>query len=354
MRIGMSLLEVVLAIAISMSLITILFQTMSQTNTVFQKIVTISGLERKVTIFQAIFEKEVSGIVIPELIWDEQKLHSADDESEEKIDEKSSDTQQEKKVDASAQENKKIPQVFVYEKDEQNNVKFFTFITTNPVTVYGDKGSHLMRCMYRLMPDTQRPGTYQLLHQQSDNLDPKSCALDSEKAVRPYPLLTGITHITCEFYIEKKEKEPKKEEPHKGDEQKKDVKKDKEKNDDTSKEEKIKEFIIESEWKEKEERKESEQEKKDSKKSKEDADKEKQKNDQEQERPDLPDYIHMKVTVLDDQNKPHTYDYWCAPLYNKGCVDEEIRTKKKREKKRSQQVMHEQQSMLHDAKGAQK
>ena len=343
---GFSLIEVILAMAISIGLTAILFQSLSQSNVVLQRIITFSGLERKVTVLEQLLDREISGITIPNLVWDESKQNK-DDESngvskdgeKKDADKKNKDESSEKK---DAQKENNIPQSFVYEADEAGNLKTFTFITTNPAAVYSEPQTRLVRIRYTFVPDPETPGTFIVMHQQSENLDPKVFATDSNEGIRSYPLINGVKKLTCEFLIEKSEEKSKDADKKESKKDAKDLKKD-------TKEvhKKIRKLQVLKEWKE-EEKKESDV-KKDGKDTS-----EKTKKQEDQKRPDLPIFIHMDITLVDDVKKVHSYQFWYAPLYDiaKGIGSKSTGITKQQDMQSSQMAFNDHQELLQDASGA--
>ena len=191
------------------------------------------------------------------------------------------------------------------------------------------------------------------MHQQSENLDPKFFVTDSDNSVRNYPLISGIKKLTCEFLIEKPEE--KKEEKSKDLDKKESVKDTKDQKKDTKEiVKKVRKLQILKEWKE-EEKKEKKQEndtKKDAKNSKDSS--EKTKKQEKPKRPDLPIFIHMDITLVDDVKKLHSYQFWYAPLYDiaKGISVKSTGMTKQQDMQSSQMAFNDHQSLLQDASGA--
>ena len=359
---GFSLIEVILAMAISIGLMGILFQSLTQSNVVLQKVITFSALERKTTVLQQLWDREISGIIVPAMVWDENAQNQDAEGNQKESDSKDvAEKDQKESKDKTGskdekKEQKKLPQPFVYEMDEGGNLKMFTFITTNSVAIYGEPQVRLVRVMYRLQPDPENPGTFIVLHQQSENLDPKKFSTGSENGVRCYPVIDGVKKLTCEFLVKKKdEKEKKEKEAYKKDEKKetpaqesKDAKKD-----EKEAPKKVRQLQALKEWKEEVEEKDTkkdavEPEKKD---TKEKAEKKEKKD--EDKRPELPLFIHIALTLQDDVKKIHAYDYWYAPLYDieKALSSKSTGLENEKDRNSSDMAFNEHQGLLTDAGG---
>ncbi len=335
---GFSLIEVILAMAISIGLTAILFQSLSQSNRVLQKIINSSSLTRKMTIVQQIFDREISGIVFPEFVWDENNqsdnIELNDEVKKEEIAKKESpDTAKNKKEENSKKENFPLP--FECQIDEFGNLKMFTFITTNPIPSYQEPQTHMVRIMYTLQPDIINPGEFVLMHQQSENFNPKKFMIESDECVKKYPILEGIKSIVVEFLVEKKEKEQ---------QDKNDQSKDNKDQKDTNKQKdipKTRAFEVLKEWKIDQE----------NQKNKNDEKNKKVKDDEVSQ---LPVFIHMKITIFDDIKKTYVYEYWFAPLYDIQKISSYKSTgmATKKDQKSDELAFQENQSLLNDVRGA--
>ncbi len=350
---GFSLIEVMIAMVISVGLSTILFQSLSQSNTVFQRVVTFSGLERKMTIIQQVWDREISGIFIPTVVWDE-KLQNQDEEGgakespEEKKDEKDSKKDVNNTDKKDEKKDEKVPQSFVYETDEIGNLKMFTFITANATTMYGEPQVRMSRIMYRLEPDKENSGEFLLTHQQSEKLDPKRFIPGSHNGIRGYQILGGIKSMKLEFLLEKQAEKPKDQNKDKKEEPAQPEKKDSK---DAKKEEpkKVRMLEVLKDWKEEK----KEDIKTDEKKSDKKDAKEVEVKKEEPKRPELPLFIHITLTIFDDVKKVHTYDYWYAPQYDieKGTSEKSTGLPKEAERKGSKLAFEDHQKLLKDAGG---
>ena len=199
----------------------------------------------------------------------------------------------------------------------------FTFITTNPTVVYDEPQTRMVRVMYKLEPDPENASTFILVHQQSEDLDPKHFISGAYNAIRSYPILKGIKTLQCTFLIPKVEDEKEEAEgANKGPEEKKEDEKSSVKDKKEKKEKKARQFETLKEWKEEAE---EEKEKKDkptsesdskNKKDEKSSAKDKESKKDKKERPDIPSFIHITLSVYDDLKIVRTYDYWFAPLYD--------------------------------------
>lgn len=309
---GFSLLEVVFAVAISAMLALVLFQALAQGNRILGKVVTLSGHERAITTLEYLWDRELSGIFMPRVDWaNRQSEHTGDDTDAQKQPESSAKS--EVKADEAKKkddEKNEIPKPFFYEHDETGNLKTFTFITTNALAVYGHPQVHMTRVMYRLEPDPDKTGTFLLVHQQSEELDPKRFEIGTHNGVRAYQVLGGIKSLKFEFLIDKKEDKKEAKKPEKNETKPTDVKADQKKEGVIKK---IREFETLIEWKE--------SEKEDPKKNPKNTDGQKgaastADKKTENKRPDIPVFIRITLVRIDSADRTHTYQYWYSPHYD--------------------------------------
>ncbi len=340
---GFSLLEVILAMAISISLTAILFQSLSQSNFVLQRIMNASSLNRKMTVVQQLLDREISGIIFPEFSWNDDTYQEDDQlKKEDKVEKESSEVSKNKKEEESKKDQFPLP--FEYEFDELGNLKMFTFITTSPISVYGEPQTYMVRVMYSLQSDPEKKGQFILMHQQSENLDPKKFMIESDAIVKKYPVLDGIKSFVVEFLVEKKESKDKdKKDDHQHEKNEKDSNKHKEQEQKNIS--KIRLLEVLNQWKSVSE--EDKENKKNDKNNPEDKSLEKNDNKK------LPFFINAKIAIIDSFEKLHTYEYWFAPLYDIQKIISNTSTgvSSKKDQKGDEMAFQDNQSMLHDVRG---
>lgn len=294
LRNGFGLLEVVLSLAISSILALVLLQSTSQMNKIYQKVAAVSAIDRSLTLIQQQFDRDFSGIFMPEITLEtEQPREDGADTTEKKAQEAKTDTQKEEPKEV------RLPHAFFSKNDGVGNCVQLTCITTNPVAVYNQVSPRMVRVVYTLEPDIHNPETFVLLRQQSDQLDFKKFTQEGSGAVRKYMVADGIQSCKIDFMIPKPKEEKK--ETDTGTDQSDDKKDEK---DEKEKKEVKREFVPIQEWQELKE---------------EDRKKEKL--------PLLPAFIHVILTLVDQQKRSTAFELWYAPLYDaQPCMVEDINT----------------------------
>lgn len=311
MRKGFALLEVVFALVISSMIAIILFQSLSQTNGILSRVVSVSALERRVALMQQQFETDFSGMFSPPLTEEDDE-----GESEGAADKKvSTFAKAPSSVTTSAggptdkkEEQENAFKTFTFESDERGFVKVLSFVTTNPLAVYQQPSPRAVRVAYRVIADPENQGKLLLVRQESEELSlkkfeaatKKETIKPGQKPIRNYEIARDIENIKFEFFVEKIEKkEPEKAQPA-GQQQPKDKNSKDTKKDD---EEKPRVFMLIDEWK-----KLSDDEKK------------------KYENPEIPAFCSLKIFMNDERKRTHAFEFLfctCAgyqPVIVKGAT----------------------------------
>lgn len=219
-RQAFTLIEVVIAIVIASMMGIVLFQALNQTS---RNISTVNGLT--VSMFNVMgfydrFERDVCGAFIPEMGDPERVMQAVQKQVKKQTAQqqagaqqppagKGQQPQQQKTAEPPSPpvtlKNVQVKKVFVYEgKGESLNL--FTFITCNPLQVYGQTRPRIARVTYSLVDDSRAPGMMKLLRKESSQL-----SFESGKDARSYVLLRNIKSLRLEFLApepEVKEKKP--------------------------------------------------------------------------------------------------------------------------------------------------
>lgn len=284
---GYILVEVMMAVLLGSLMLGVLFQSLSQTNTLFGKVVGLSSIERAAVLVQQQFETDFSGMIAPQIVEKkEEGQESSSLDKDKKPDEKKADTSKEKKEEPFKS--------FSFETGDKGTVKIISFVTTNPLLTYKQPCPRIVRVAYRVVADPQHQGSFQLLRQQSEELFLKrfeaACKKETikpgQQLIRSYELASHIQLIVFEFFVEKIEK---KEEEASGKKPEDNSKKDKKK----ELEEKKRVFVLIDDW-----LKLSDDEKK------------------KYEPQALPAFGHCTMILLDEKSKPKTFEFWFAPKYD--------------------------------------
>ncbi len=285
LRNGFALLEVLFAMIIGSMLSFILFQSIGSMSKTYQKIYSVSSVQRRFTLVQQQFERDFSGVTAP-------KISLQDERDPNKKEKSGDDKKEEKKAEVKSGKEKpkekiyRVPHVFFSKNDTNGNCVELTCLTTNPITMYGQQTPRLVRVVYRLEPDPEHKGLWLLARQQSDNLDFEAFSEKAKDVVRKFTISDGIEKLKISFLISQK---PEKESKSLTEENKKLAKKEKKKN---VKEKR--EFKEVKDWP----YFENEEEEKKSK------------------RPSYPTLIKVEMTFIDEQKRPSSFVVWYAPLYD--------------------------------------
>jgi type II secretory pathway pseudopilin PulG len=289
LRKGFMLLEIILSLAIGSILSVILLQSVGSMGKTFQKVVAVSSLERRFTLIQQQFERDFSGAMSPEIALEDEQRRKTEDEAEQKTeseDKEKDDKKPEAKTNTKKEkpQKKKIPHAFFSKNSEAGNCTQLTCVTTNPIAIYGEAIPRLVRVVYSLDADPEHEGLFLLARQQSDILDFKDFSPDAAKPIRKYTIADGIQSWKVDYLVPKPPEDDTSTTREEAEKKKKEEEKKKDK----------RELIPLSEWKHFETPEEE-------KKSK---------------RPPYPPFIHVTLSLIDEQQRPSTFELWYAPLYD--------------------------------------
>ena len=317
---GFGFLEVIVVLLIGAILSTLLFSIIQNMSGSFARVVTVSTVDRKVLMISQLFERDLSGVFIPVLdLEKEHKAQEGDENDQKAKDEKPQEEQKPTKEDAKNKKKDLLPQPFMYEKNEQGVLKFFTFITTNPAGVYEEVMPRMVRVVYTLEPHVTRQNVYTLYRQQSSDLDVKVFSKESQGShvSKKYEVLSDVAALNFSFMVEKPdEKDAEKNKKETDQKEKKPA----DKSDaNKEKEKKPKQYITLEDWKELNE---------------EDAQKTK--------RPPLPEYIVVKLKLFDLKQRIYEQEFYVAPHFGiHEVVVKDIATLPSKEQKQSERFSRE-------------
>lgn len=155
---GFGLIELVIAMAISTVISVILFSSFWQIQRNIKKSDSIIELDRTIAVLQNQLEKDTAAIFIPEQSYEE-----------------------------------KLERVF-YSVNENDNVKEFTFITTNSLQVYNSLTPKIVRVTYQLKENKVNKNSFVLYRRESNNL-----VYGAEKDAVEYEIASDIKKLSLEF-----------------------------------------------------------------------------------------------------------------------------------------------------------
>ncbi len=290
MQKGFSLVGVMFGLLISSMISLILFQSLSQTNGILSRVVSVSSIERRVALMQQQFETDFSGMFPPHIIEkddDEEENQGKDEKKEKPSSPKKADTKEKEK------EQENAFKTFSFESDERGFVKILSFVTTNPLSVYQQPSPRAVRVAYRVIADPENQGKLLLLRQESDELSlkkfeaatKKETIKPGQKPIRGYEIARNIENIKFEFFVEKIESSSAKAAEDKKNKDSKD-RSPSAKNSEDKEEEKPRVFMLIDDWK-----KLSDDEKK------------------KYETPEIPAFCSFKIFMNDERKHIHTFEF---------------------------------------------
>lgn len=205
MRQGFTLIEMLVALAISVLLINLLFSVLYQTNRAVKLITRISDGHTRAVMAQQILTRDLSGVFIP--------VQYAVQQREAKNKQKSgSDEQQraEQTTEKESDEDKKVQPLtkIFYAHNQDSMLHELTFITTNPLPSY-TRGQdqtpkpRIARVWYTLVKDEHGPRdqpSFTLFRRESVHLDAK-IAPEGKESTKSYPVITHIKNMSARYTV---------------------------------------------------------------------------------------------------------------------------------------------------------
>jgi prepilin-type N-terminal cleavage/methylation domain-containing protein len=199
---GFALLEILIAIAISALVSTILFESFNQLNRSVQSLDNTIDEHTKATLIAWYMTKDISGAFIPPRVIQERtkKPDSAKPTS--------SAGQAPKEPEKKEPEIKPLTHIFYALANNEKNLQLLTCITNNPLHVYWSESTgaakpNIVRVAYKLKPQGPVRGwkqpSFVLVRQESLNLDFNAFKEDSDHNIREYEVATGIKQLTATF-----------------------------------------------------------------------------------------------------------------------------------------------------------
>lgn len=186
---GFTILEILMGIVLFSLIGGVLFQSMGLISKVLKTVnFFISGDMRSAVVVQ-LLERDLAGACVPQIVKIEVETIKNNDQKKEATEKK--DSSQEKKV--------LIPHLFTYEHDEQNNLSFFSFITTNPTAEYATAKKRPVRVIYTLSPDKEYEGAFVLNRQETVDFMNNEYTQQDNQDIRKVAVVSGIKKCTFEF-----------------------------------------------------------------------------------------------------------------------------------------------------------
>ena len=193
---GFTLLELILAITIAAMMSIVLFTSFYQTNRTVNDVNAMISIDARATIFQNQFEKDISGVFIPNIEEvKEEKLavpiSKEKAEAEKKAGEKKAEEQKQ-------QGPKKLEKAF-YSINQNKMLKELSIITCNPLQIYGESKPRIARVSYKLKENKNIKNSFTLFRQESLQLK-----YGEDKKAIEYEVIDNIKELTITYLVPSK------------------------------------------------------------------------------------------------------------------------------------------------------
>jgi prepilin-type N-terminal cleavage/methylation domain-containing protein len=195
MKSGFTLIELSIGLLLSGIIATALYNSFFVTHRVVDIAENFITTDFRAALIENQFGKDLEGVFVPE----------EPDLAKTSTQEKGKETQ-EKKEPAKPEEKPAQPleKIFYSINGPEDTLNLLTFITNNPVKIYEKATnvkpkSRIVRVVYRLVPQTDNPKAFNLMRQESNDLDFKAFDLKAAKPIRAYELAQGIKNIKLEY-----------------------------------------------------------------------------------------------------------------------------------------------------------
>jgi len=294
MKKGFSLLEVMLAIALSALMGSLLMQILWQLGNSVQRVSAISAIDMQAAITLNILEKDITGIFVPELmmIKDEEveqseKLKTTASQSPAQAWGAPANSAQKEQVQKKSQKPEKV---FCSKNLDEGHLNFLTFITSNSLQAYSVAKPKVARVVYALRSDSRKQSDYSVLYRYESHTlaEVQSFNFDAEKIEsKGIQVARDIKFFKMEFFALPEKKKLKVVE-----------KKDEKKNTEQPEKDEKKNFIRKIEWEE---------------------DPEKSAADEEGEQlPLVPQFIKITIIMVDALQRERMFSATFAPNFGFG------------------------------------
>ena len=216
-RQGFTLIEVLVALAITGFMATVLFTSLYQINKSVSVTDSFMTVYEKAARLQQLFEHDLTGAT---LLIDNDPPSKPEQETnvQQETDKKEPKGKKEPEEKQPTKKDKKIIKKIFYSTDNGNTLGTLSFVSNNPLLGFwsGQEGSFqagkakpfLVRITYTLQEDAARPGSFMLMRQESVPLD------FEQRTGKSYEVMSGIKNIAFKYTlktIKTSQEEPKKE-----------------------------------------------------------------------------------------------------------------------------------------------
>lgn len=204
---GIGLLDIVIAITIASIMTTLLYQSLNQTTRTVKRIDTLIDINSQLALFSTRLEKDLAGVFITNKSRKIEEDFLKSDKEKDKKSLKEEDT-------GCFQDNCAVFFLDNMKTSLKGEVEksIFTFVTTNPLFVYGENIPRKVRVAYALKQDKRDTKFFKLLRFESNEVDYKKFRdLYSAGKIPGYELANNILNfeISCVQIVTEKEKDKK-------------------------------------------------------------------------------------------------------------------------------------------------
>ena len=196
---GFTLLEVIIGIMISATLMTVsltIYQSISKSG---QKIDKIIKLDTQIMILHQRLSTDITGLMP---LWFNKEQY------EELKNKKDDFVKKHTPIGPEKRNN------FLYAQSSNKSFDILTFVTTNALTSFGDKQIRCVRVVYILEADKAYPATFKLMRKEDDTVS-ADFNIEKLKTGKFIEIARHITSCSIEYGFIKSTKEPKTEQPNK-------------------------------------------------------------------------------------------------------------------------------------------
>ncbi len=196
MKPGFSIIEIVVAIAIGAIVAMLLYQATAQTARVVKTIEVQVDVHTELALFMDRIQKDISGAFVP---------HFPEEKEEAELQQKKEEKKQNKD---SKPEKKKENEQNIFDVQSMDitdgmhkGASLFTFVSTNPLMVYGESVPRRVRISYSFEDQKEGKALFKLLRYESPEVDFKKFEEKKKsRAIKGYTILRNIRSFSMECF----------------------------------------------------------------------------------------------------------------------------------------------------------
>jgi prepilin-type N-terminal cleavage/methylation domain-containing protein len=191
---GFTLVELVIVVAISGLLSSVLYTIFQQTTKTARSLIKTLDTDEAIALLYSQLEKDISSACIPAIMYEQlKKKKEANKENKAETDEPQKENKEVEK------KNKELTHLFFAGKDS-NTHNYLTFISTNSLSNYSVKKPKLARIIYSIVPDETQDNSgissYSLMREERQDI----FSWESKaKTIKTYALIRQLKNLTFSF-----------------------------------------------------------------------------------------------------------------------------------------------------------